>query len=119
MDRGKIKIIEFGKEDDSLGAPAAGSGGTRPVKIVEFDDDPGGGARRSPGPKEVGRIRIVEFDDGPPAAGGQRAFMPSDEVPTPRPRIGSIKIKEFGEEGKERPRGAGRGSPRIKIMEFD
>ena len=119
MDRGKIKIIEFGKDDDSPGAPAAGTGGTRPMKIVEFDDDPGGGTRRPPGPKEVGRIRIVEFDDAPPAASGQRAFTPSDEVPTPRPRIGSIKIKEFGEEDKERPRGTGRAGSRIKIMEFD
>ena len=119
MDRSKIKIIEFGKDDDRPGAPAVEAGGARGMKIVEFDDEPDRGPRRPSRPREVGRIRIVEFDDDPPARRAPPELDPSSGAPAPRTRVGAIKIKEFDEDGRERPGGTGRGGPRIRIVEFD
>ena len=117
MDRGKMKIIEFGKDEKSPGALPAESGGVRSMKIVEFDSEPSGGGRRTATRPEVGRIRIVEFDDERPRAKGERASPPPWRPSASRVRVGAIKIKEFDDDGQERPRGG--TASRIKIVEFD
>ncbi len=152
MDRGKIKIIEFGKDDESPRTSGSNAGSARDMKgmkdiergmkrdmkIVEFDHDPpGGGERASTRPEvgrirpEVGRIRIVEFDDDRPRTKAERTSPPEWRPSASRARagaikIGAIKIKEFDDEGQERPRGgsvtASRirgGASRIRIVEFD
>lgn len=124
MDRGKIKIIEFGKDDESPRAPASHARNARDtkardMKIVEFDHDPRGGGSRAPPRPEPGRIRIVEFDDDQPRTGAERTSPPERGPSASRARVGAIKIKEFDDEGKERPRRAGGASSRIRIVEFD
>ena len=95
MDRGKIKIIEFGKDEERAGGAATDSHG-------------------------AGRMKIVEFDDERPRPKGERAPPPPWGPSASRARIGAIKIKEFDDEGNERPRaGGGAGAARIKIVEFD
>ena len=119
MDRGKIKIIEFGKDDENPRAPMADSRHARGMKIVEFDNEPTGGGRRAGAKPEVGRIRIVEFDDDRPRARAEPASPPEWGPSASRARVGAIKIKEFDDEGQERPRGGGGAASRIKIVEFD
>jgi len=119
MDRGKIKIIEFGKDEEHAGGVATDSRGAERLKIVEFDDDAPGAAKSGPARPPVGPIRIVEFDDERPRPKGERTPPPWGPSAS-RARIGAIKIKEFDDEGNERPRaGGGAGAARIKIVEFD
>ena len=118
MDRGKIKIIEFGKDDESPRASTPEFGGARSMKIVEFDDEPAGGRRAATKP-EPGRIRIVEFDDDRLRTKAERAAPPEWGPSVSRARVGAIKIKEFDDEGQEQPRGGGGTASRIKIVEFD
>ena len=119
MDRGKIKIIEFGKDDENPRAPMSDSGSARSMKIVEFDSEPAGGGRPAVTKPEPGRIRIVEFDDDRPRTRAERAAPPEWGPSVSRARVGAIKIKEFDDEGQERPRGGGETASRIKIVEFD
>ncbi len=119
MDHGKIKIIEFGKDKESPRASTGEFGGARSMKIVEFDNQPAGGDRRTAAKPEPGRIRIVEFDDDRPRTRAEHASPPEWGPSVSRARSGAIKIKEFDDEGQERPRGGGRTASRIKIVEFD
>ena len=119
MDRGKIKIIEFGKDEESPRASTPEFGGARSMKIVEFDNEPASGGGRAAVKPEPGRIRIVEFDDDRPRTKAERASPPEWGPSTSRARVGAIKIKEFDDEGQERPRGSGGTASRIKIVEFD
>ena len=119
MDRGKIKIIEFGKDEESPRASTPEFGGARSMKIVEFDSEPAGGDRRAAAKPEPGRIRIVEFDDDRPRTKAERTSPPEWGPSVSRARVGAIKIKEFDDEGQERPRGGGGTASRIKIVEFD
>ena len=119
MERGKIKILEFGKDEESQRTSAGEFGGARSMKIVEFDNEPASGDRRTAAKPEPGRIRIVEFDDDRPRTKAERTSPPEWEPSLSRARVGAIKIKEFDDEGQERPRGGGGTASRIKIVEFD
>ena len=120
MKHGKIKIIEFGKDEEPAGGAATGARAAGRMKIVEFDDDAPGAAQRGPARPPVAAIRIVEFDDERPRPKGERAPPPPRGPSASRARIGAIKIKEFDDEGNERARGGGHaGTARIKIVEFD
>ena len=119
MDRGKIKIIEFGMDDERpKGSPSSSAGAAR-MKIVEFDNEPAGGGGRAATRSEPGRIRIVEFDDEKPRARSERPSPPEWGPSVSRARVGAIKIKEFDDEGQERARGGAGATSRIKIVEFD
>ena len=48
MDRGKIKIIEFGKDEEEARALSVDAAGTSRMKILEFGDASSGGNERSP-----------------------------------------------------------------------
>ena len=89
------------------------------MKIVEFDNESAGGDRQAAAKPEPGRIRIVEFDDDQPRTKAERASAPEWGPSVSRARVGAIKIKEFDDEGQERPRGSGGTASRIKIVEFD
>ena len=119
MDRGKIKIIEFGKDEEGPRASTPEFGGVRSMKIVEFDNEPARGGGRAVAKPEPGRIRIVEFDDDRSRTTAARAAPPEGGPSLSRARVGAIKIKEFDDEGQERPRGSGGTASRIKIVEFD
>ena len=50
MNRGKIKIIEFGMDDERPKGSPPGSAGAARMKIVEFDNEPAGGGGTGGGP---------------------------------------------------------------------
>jgi hypothetical protein len=110
VSRDKIKIIEFGMEDD--GPSPADSAGGAAMRIIEFDNDPQESQTRVATAKDVGHIKIVEFDDDSKT---KKAPMPEK----PRKPVGPVKIKEFDKEEEAETRGPGFGAPKIKIMEFD
>ncbi len=110
MSRDKIKIVEFGVDDDGPSPPAAS--GDRGMKIIEFDNEPGDGGKRVATAKDVGQIKIIEFDDEP------RDKKASPPEP-PRQTVGAIKIKEFGKEAEAEAREPSSGERKIKIVEFD
>ncbi len=108
MIRDKIKIIEFGMDDDrpSLTKPTGGGA----MKIIEFDNDPDDSRKRVATAGDVGHIKIIEFDDDP----NTKKPPVAEKI---EKRVGPVKIKEFAEDLEARePIG---GAPKIKIMEFD
>ncbi len=108
VSRDKIKIIEFGMDDDRPSLPNATGGGA--MKIVELDKDPGDSRKRVATARDIGHIKIVEFDNDPE----------TEKTPVPeetKKRIGPLKIKEFDKEPETRESIG--DAPKIKIMEFD
>ncbi len=108
MSRDKIKIIEFGMDDDRPSLPNSTGGGA--MKIIEIDNDPGDSRKWVATARDIGHIKIVEFDNDPE----------TEKTPVPektKKRVGPLKIKEFDKEPETRESMG--GAPKIKIMEFD
>ncbi len=108
MNRDKIKIIEFGKEEESPPQPDSARDAT--IKIVEFDNDPADSPKRVATAKDIGHIKIIEFDDDPKT---KASSAPEQRAA----RVGPVSIKEFDKDAEvDEPTGR---PPKIKIMEFD
>lgn len=110
MNRGKIKIIEFGMDDDDPSPKDVSGGGG--LKIIEFDNEPQESPKRVATAKDVGHIKIIEFDDDRTA---KRAPPPE----RPRRAVGPVKIREFDKEDEPEGRGSIGVGAKIKIVEFD
>jgi hypothetical protein len=116
MDRGRIKIIEFGKEDEPArpASPPVRSGERPAMKVKEFDS---GAPAARPGaaaaPPFAGSIKIREFGaPGAPAEPRREARAPA------LPPRAAMKIVEFGKDAERKPAAAPRRSG-MKIVEFD
>jgi hypothetical protein len=112
VSRDKIKIIEFGMDQDS--PSPTGASGSGLVKIKEFGDDRAEARTRAATAKDIGPIKIIEFDDGPQTRKPKPQAAPPAKAGK---RVGPVKIKAFDEE-REAEVSIG-GAPKIKIMEFD
>jgi len=111
MDRNKIKIIEFGMDDDE-GAEANTSSEAREMKIIEFDNDPPEPGNRVASAVDVKNIKIIEFDDD----------RKTGSTPSPRIRTepaAAMKIKEFDKDATADAQERAGGRAKIKIVEFD
>lgn len=108
MNRDKIKILEFGLDDD--GPSRRRPTGDGAMKIIEFDKTPDDSRKRVATAKDVGHIKIVEFGNEPEP----RKIRMSEKIER---RVGPMKIKEFDKEAAARESIA--GTPKIKIVEFD
>lgn len=108
MSRDKIKVIEFGMDDDRRSLPKSTAHGA--MKIIEFDNEPDDGGKRVATARDVRDIKIIEFDGDPEV---RKSPVPQK---TGR-RVGPVKIKEFAEDGEDRKTIG--GTPNIKILEFD
>lgn len=117
MDRGRMKIIEFGKDEAGAGrsaeAGAPGRASGPPLKVKEFDHGQPTARPAVAAPPFVGSIKIKEFDKGP-AADERRSGGRGPAVPAP----GAIKIVEFGKDSARKPAAAPRRAG-MKIVEFD
>ncbi len=116
MDRDKIKIVEFGMDDESR--PKSRLAESETMKVVEFGDEWEDGRQRPVTGNDVGHIKIVESRGGPPA---ESHGVPPKAQPKKTGKMkamaGQMKIVEFDQESEETG-SLGRNS-KIKIIEFD
>ena len=108
MNRDKIKIIEFGMDEDTR--PSEVSNDPESMKIVEFGKDREDSRPKVATGKDVRDIKIVEFDNDRSKAAPTISQQPKASV---RP----VKIVEFDENGEATSNKSGK--PGMKILEFD
>lgn len=109
-----MKIIEFGKNDDtSDGPPEARNARGDGIKVREFQADGADVGRGVATPDSVGLIKIIEYDKQP-ASGEPRH---ATRAPAPR-SAGAMKIVDFDKKSSRKPADSPRRGT-MKIVEFD
>ena len=113
VNRDKIKIVEFGMDDDA--APSPRSSGGKDIRIIKFDDDKTDDRQQIATAESIGHIKIIEFEDERGRGSAKAATLPKP----PRKALPPVKIKEFDKDEDNARRTKGAGFSKIKIMEFD